>query len=1113
MAHAAQEKQLFIHIGTHKTGTTSIQSFLAENGTFLAEHGVLYPAPYPKTNPGHHYVANQLGTSGLKGRRHPSVRQLLKAIESTPYHKIIVSTELFSVIEPRLVAEVFAGYECHVVCVLRRQDDYLESMYRELRKSSFFEDDVSVFLDKVFAGQLLTIFRNNETELRGRLPVDYAAFLASWAEYFGEDRIHAIAYEEAARKGGVLAAVLGSAGIPAPPLERQGKKYNKSFSAPLLQLRTAIDQGLSWDQKIRLRGVFWWANENIALDDSRYFIDGAERRAIMAREKSANASVVESYLRVSGEGGLLSNLDGAFPSVESLSLETALAICRAMLAHQADALERQGQLLAQQAEELEEFRKNATQFPIKTGATAPERQGQALAQATYEPGESRRNVTPFPVKTGATAAGICTGYFLRARNSVDLANHPDMPKRIEELNVQHHRVPFVWTRLQRMEGEKLVWDEATVKEIGEVLETLPAARQVLGVFSNPPKEVVAKYFYDQSSIGPLFASFVEGCMERFPRVTAWEVGNEPNGSDFYLSIKDGDGHRPWTPAEFVRQYFAPAARAIREKQPNAKICVGAVAENGIVGHNEKPFCISNLMPATPPFKEMRSKVPHGQFYFIPGFLFPLLDELAGLLKENRAAGQRPLFDAIALHPYPYHEIYKKTDPDLANESLKLLEEFILAAKERDLRGVECWITEVGCRSLDVPHRNFWDEEAQAVFLERFLGDKLVKDNVARVYWYQLVDTDYDLRQEKTFGLLDHNALPKKAFYSLQHIAVESRESLDAVRDDFGWGVKWGKGAVNPALWTVSSRTVFAYVLASQGADGRAEIALCPGRAIGDWIELASRKPFRAVDGFCEVAFDYRLKLAGDQYALQVILRPDGVAADAGVVIEIANEADGPVAVGFAGSGEMRDVGIRPAATADMLEAVRVQVSPDGMVVQLRFGAEWVEKPLRCAFGEQVQLMHVALRLIQKRNRSGIATLANFVARQGARRVHELGLKMSGQLPESTEISYAVGLKGRYDMKIDELVKRARMSAPELKKMQDERAVALVEAVFKIISGQIAETEEGAVNIAGLGRFRVRQVEREEDGKKVTRKNIVFQRADGAKKAGAKGGKKKEGKAT
>ena len=85
-------------------------------------------------------------------------------------------------------------------------------------------------------------------------------------------------------------------------------------------------------------------------------------------------------------------------------------------------------------------------------------------------------------------------------------------------------------------------------------------------------------------------------MQHFPEIQEWEVWNEPNASDFYLSRPEGAGHRPWTSQEFIDDVLIPGAETIRQAQPNAKICVAGLAENGIVGHYDKVPALSNRLP-------------------------------------------------------------------------------------------------------------------------------------------------------------------------------------------------------------------------------------------------------------------------------------------------------------------------------------------------------------------------------------------------------------------------------------------------------------------------------------------------------------------------------------
>jgi len=89
------------------------------------------------------------------------------------------------------------------------------------------------------------------------------------------------------------------------------------------------------------------------------------------------------------------------------------------------------------------------------------------------------------------------------------------------------------------------------------------------------------------------------------------------------------------------------------------------------------------------------------------------------------------------------------------------------------------------------------------------------------------------------------------------------------------------------------------------------------------------------------------------------------------------------------------------------------------------------------------------------------------------------------------------------MKINELLQEVAKERPQLlADLPEKKATALVRAVFASIGKAIDATSEGIVEIGGLGGFRVRQVEREVDGEKVTRKVIVFRAARPKEKGAA-----------
>ena len=82
----------YIHAGPHKSGTTSIQWFLQENGAELLKHGYFVPESETKRG-AHHALAEGLAGLDLGEHREPLVARSVAAIAETPAEAIIISSE------------------------------------------------------------------------------------------------------------------------------------------------------------------------------------------------------------------------------------------------------------------------------------------------------------------------------------------------------------------------------------------------------------------------------------------------------------------------------------------------------------------------------------------------------------------------------------------------------------------------------------------------------------------------------------------------------------------------------------------------------------------------------------------------------------------------------------------------------------------------------------------------------------------------------------------------------------------------------------------------------------------------------------------------------------
>ena len=125
--------KVILHIGPHKTGTTSIQAFLHGNSAALRKHGFFYPQTQ-EDGQNHHDL--------VRGLRDPStflsttkrIQELLKESESSDCHTIILSSEMFVEHEVpiHLLKSIFIGWEVVVLAYIRRPDDHISASYAQL---------------------------------------------------------------------------------------------------------------------------------------------------------------------------------------------------------------------------------------------------------------------------------------------------------------------------------------------------------------------------------------------------------------------------------------------------------------------------------------------------------------------------------------------------------------------------------------------------------------------------------------------------------------------------------------------------------------------------------------------------------------------------------------------------------------------------------------------------------------------------------------------------------------------------------------------------------------------------------------------------------------------
>jgi hypothetical protein len=142
---------LILHAGLHKTGTTAIQAFAAKNRAAFKSQGILYPDYSPflsKKYDAHHDFAHTIAGQGKRLDFHQTRRLAQNWARTADQEslKVFLSSESISRhIDPKTtgnwqdkrraylknLADVLSDFKITAVVVLRRQDNYVKSLFQE----------------------------------------------------------------------------------------------------------------------------------------------------------------------------------------------------------------------------------------------------------------------------------------------------------------------------------------------------------------------------------------------------------------------------------------------------------------------------------------------------------------------------------------------------------------------------------------------------------------------------------------------------------------------------------------------------------------------------------------------------------------------------------------------------------------------------------------------------------------------------------------------------------------------------------------------------------------------------------------------------------------------
>lgn len=246
------QKQLFIHVGFHKSGTTALQESLWAQRGELKEQGILYPDIGRKA---HHRLAWALtqkpwGWKNRGGEKTPAGvwDKMARFVSRSGSEKVVLSSEFFSELSIDNIQKIrgsIQGREVQVVFTLRPLAKLLGSSYQQYLKygtKADYSEWLHSVLDEPGKSKINPTFWKRHA---------HGEVVARWVQVFGKDNVTVIVVDEKQPQL-LFDSVNELLGLEKDFLKSQPTGSNRSLSMEeitlLLELNRKFPQERMWDE-------------------------------------------------------------------------------------------------------------------------------------------------------------------------------------------------------------------------------------------------------------------------------------------------------------------------------------------------------------------------------------------------------------------------------------------------------------------------------------------------------------------------------------------------------------------------------------------------------------------------------------------------------------------------------------------------------------------------------------------------------------------------------------------------------------------------------------------------------------------------------------------------
>lgn len=306
-------KTLYVHIGTQKTGTTSIQGFCQDNEEVLESRGYCYPIfpyEYPRVSAdrnGHFLVGSIKDENGNRCEEEEKriFREGMDHVTGllSRFDNVILSDEHIwqttykvrkSLWEELKQEGEKAGFQVKIIVYLRRQDEFINSLWNQTVKAAIREGRSKKTFDEFIA------------KVPGISQLDYYKKLETIADVLGKENIIVRIFEKERFEGGsIYSDFLKTVGLELTS-EYQIRQSVKNMGLAgntheIKRVLNSLPEISERDTNNFLRDILLDCSEISKKEYPCSMFSREEAKEFMAQYQKSNQCVLREYLKEDGE--------------------------------------------------------------------------------------------------------------------------------------------------------------------------------------------------------------------------------------------------------------------------------------------------------------------------------------------------------------------------------------------------------------------------------------------------------------------------------------------------------------------------------------------------------------------------------------------------------------------------------------------------------------------------------------------------------------------------------------------------------------------------------------------------------------------------------------------